>query len=314
MRRIALISSILLLAAACDKPGESPVMGTPLTDLSASPTVLFQVFGARTEPRAVPIAIVKDGTLSPITLDATGWRTLDSMVFTAGGRLSVYHRGADIGTALVVRGMWPLDGDALYTLPGCRTVVPQAALQLESNIALDESVEFLGSSQPLLQPAPTRPLPEDALGPGRAVAAAVATTAEIAPEELEHLDFSARWIQTGAGPEGRTLIASYVDPDGGDAGPGAGHTSTVFVLAEDSAGTPITSYRHTGSGESRTVTFHRVVNHADLDGDGVAEILLESWRYAGVPDLVLLKYREGRWRETFRVSMEWCVDKGNDRR
>jgi hypothetical protein len=295
MRRIALISSILLLAAACDKPGESPVMGTPLTDLSASPTVLFQVFGARTEPRAVPIAIVKDGTLSPITLDATGWRTLDSMVFTAGGRLSVYHRGADIGTALVVRGMWPLDGDALYTLPGCRTVVPQAALQLESNIALDESVEFLGSSQPLLQPAPTRPLPEDALGPGRAVAAAVATTAEIAPEELEHLDF-------------------YVDPDGGDAGPGAGHTSTVFVLAEDSAGTPITSYRHTGSGESRTVTFHRVVNHADLDGDGVAEILLESWRYAGVPDLVLLKYREGRWRETFRVSMEWCVDKGNDRR
>ncbi len=300
--------------SACDKPNEVPEIALPLTDLSTTPTVLFQVFGSRTEPRAVPIAIVQGGTLAPIRLDATGWRMLDSLVFTAGNRISVYHRGADIGTGLVVRGMWPIDGDALYSLPGCRTVVPQAALQLEPLVPLDESVEFLGSSLALAQPAPTRPLPADALGPGRGIAAAVAAGADIAPEELEHLDFSARWIQTGAGPEGRTLIASYVDPDGGDAGPGAGHTSTVFVLAEDSAGTPLTSYRHTGSGESRTVTFHRVVNHADLDGDGVAEILLESWRYAGVPDLVLLKYREGRWRETFRVSMEWCVDKGNERR
>lgn len=308
MRRTALIASILILLAGCDKAKPSDAApGTPLTDLSDAPTVLFQVFGSPTDAKAVPLAILRSGALLPITLDAGGWRTLDSMVFSPGSRLSLYHRGADIGAAIVTRGMWPVDDDALYSIPGCRTLVPQAALSFDATSPLDPSFEFLASSQPLPQPAPTRPLPADALGPGRAIAAAVAEAVDIAPEEIEHLDFSARWLHTGAGPEGRTLLASYVDPLGGDAGPGAGHTSTVFVLAEDSAGTPITTFRHTASGEARSVTFLRLVNHADLDGDGVAELLLESWRYAAIPDLVLLQQREGRWRETFRVSMDWCV-------
>lgn len=310
MRRTALIASILTLLSACDKPKpEDAAPGTPLTDLSNAPTVLFQVFGSPTDARAVPLAIVRDGRLAPITLDAGGWRTLDSMVFSAGNRLALFHRGADIGAAVVTRGMWPFDAEPLYSLPGCRSLVPQAVVQFDATVPLDETLEFLAASAPLAQPAPAKPLPTDATTPGRAIANEVAGAVNIAPEELEHLDFSARWLQTGAGPEGRTLLASYVDPLGGDAGPGAGHTSTILALAEDSAGTPAISFRHTASGESRSVTFLRLVNHADLDGDGVAELLLESWRYAAIPDLVLLKYREGRWRETFRVSMDWCVAK-----
>lgn len=310
MRRTAVIASILSLLLGCDKPADEPAEpAVPLTDLSSAPTVLFQVFGPRQEPRAAPIAIVSGGTLRSITLDAPGWRVLDSMVFSVGHRLSLYHRGADIGSAVVVRGMWPRDEEPLYSLPGCRTVVPQATLRLDATSRVEESVEFLASSALFAQPTESRPLPTNAESPGRTIADATAAAAGIGKEDLAALDFHARWLRTGAGKEGRTLLASYVDPMAGDAGPGAGHTSNTFVLAEDSAGVFSTSYSHAVSGEARSVEFMRLVNHADLDGDGVAEIVAEAWRYAGIPDLVLLKYADGRWRETVRISMDWCVQR-----
>jgi hypothetical protein len=307
MRRTAVIASILAFTIGCDKATDESVPVVPLTDLSASPTVLFQVFGARDGPRAVPIAIVAKGNLSLITLDAAGWHALDSMVFTPGNRLAIYHRGQDIGYAEVVRGMWPDDDDALYSLPGCRVPIPQANLRLDATVPLEESVELLASSVPFAQPAATRPLPDAAESQGLTIAGAVAAEAEIGQEELAGLDFHARWIRTGAGFAGRTLLASYLDPAGGDAGPGAGHSTNVFVLAEDSAGVLTTSFRHTASGEARTVESFRLMNHADLDGDGVAEIIAEAWKFGGVTDLVMLKYGAGRWRETVRIKMDWCV-------
>jgi hypothetical protein len=105
------------------------------------------------------------------------------------------------------------------------------------------------------------------------------------------------------------LLASYLDPSGGDAGPGSGNSTNLFVLAEDSAGVLSTSFRHTASGEARTVESFRLVNHADLDGDGIAEIIAEAWKYGGVTNLVMLKYGTGRWRETFRLPMDWCAQK-----
>lgn len=310
MRRTAVIASILTLLVGCDKPTpEAAAPAVPLTDLTSSPTVLFQVFGDRDGPRAAPIAIVSGGSLSAITLDADGWRMLDSTVFAAGTRLSLFHRGRDIGFAEVERGMWPADEDALYSLPGCRLPVPQAALRLDATIPLEESIELLAASAPFVQPTGSKPLPAEADSPGRTIAGAVAAEAEVGAEELANLEFHARWLRTGAGAEGRTLLATFLDPEAGDAGPGVGHSTNIFVLAEDSAGVFNTSYRHSSSGEARAVDFMRLVNHADLDGDGIAEIVAEGWRYAGVPDLVLLKYRAGRWRETFRVSMDWCTQR-----
>lgn len=309
MRRTAVIASILAFTLGCDKAVEDTAPPVPLTDLTSSPTVLFQVYGARDGPRAVPIAIVSGANLGAITLDPDGWRQLDTMVFTPGNRLSLYHRGEDIGFAEVVRGMWPEDDDVLYTLPGCRTPVPQANLRLDATVQLEESVELLASSAPFAQPAAAKPLPTESEPQGRTVASAVAAEAEIGQEELGVLDFHARWIRTGAGFEGRTLLASYLDPAGGDAGPGSGHSTNVFVLAEDSAGVLTTSFRHTASGDARTVESIRLVNHADLDGDGVAEIIAEAWQYGGTPNLVMLKWGAGRWRETFRLPMEWCAQR-----
>ena len=81
----------------------------------------------------------------------------------------------------------------------------------------------------------------------------------------------------------------------------------ILALAEDSAGVMKPSYQHALSGEARSVEFQRLLNFADFNGDGVSELVLEAWRYAGIPDLAVLTYREGGWRESFRIGMDWCT-------
>lgn len=276
--------------------------------MSTASAVLFQVYGAHDEPKAAPIAVVVQGELRPIVLDGPGWHAFDSTYFKTGARMPMYRDGVDIGAVEVVRGMWPANNAPLYSLPACREVVPQAEVSLQATITPEESVEFLASSVALPQ-TKRAAVPRDASQVGRTVANAVAMGQNVGPEELAKLDFISRWLRTGAGPSGRTLLASYIDPDAGDAGPGAGHTTMILALAEDSAGTQSASYSHVSNGDARRVDFQRLANHADLDGDGVDEIILEQWRYAATPELLVLKYRAGSWTEAFRVSLDWCVVK-----
>lgn len=277
------------------------------TDLSASPTILFQVFGAREAPRVAPIAVVTPTGLAPIRLDANGWQALDSAYFAPGNTMSVYRNGREVGTMEIVRGMYEPDS-VLYSVPGCRNVVPHAIGRVTSAQEMEESLELLGSSTPLPQGSDNRPFPAGADAQGRTLAGAAATAAQIGPEDLTGLDYHARWLRTGVGPSGRTLLASYIDPSAGDLGPGAGNTAVVVVLAEDSSGVFNTSYSHARSGEARTVEFRRLLNYADLNGDGATELVMEAWRYAGIPELSVLSYRDRAWTETFRVSLDWCVE------
>ncbi|MBK7905324.1 MAG: hypothetical protein IPJ78_02040 [Gemmatimonadetes bacterium] len=310
MRRPVLIASILALLSACDKPQEQPasdVPAAPQTAVTPTSTILFQVFGAKDEPKLVPIVIADGGHLAPITLDANGWRLVDSLFFAKGKKLPIYRNGAESGTVEIVRGMWTDEG-ALYSLPACSAVVPQALGKLDAKGFVEASVEYLASTTPLKQPPAQRAVPTESEAPGRTLANTVAAAKQIGKEEIAALDFVSRWLPTGAGPSGRTLFASYIDPNGGDAGAGAGHTVMVMALAEDSAGVHTPSYQHVSSGEARTVDFQRLVNHADLDGDGIDEILLEEWRYAGIPEVAVLKYAQGKWRLVFRVSQNWCLD------
>ena len=316
MRRPAIIASILTLLLACDKPQQPApdVPDAPLSVVSAASSIFFQVYGAGEEPRIAPFAIVENGQLAPISLDADGWRNVDALFFAVGRTLPLYRDGIAIGDVEIVRRMWDPNEGALYALPGCSEVVPQAQGKLIMRDRAGSSIEFLASSTPLKQKADTRPLPTDADAQARTVASAVAAAAQVGPEELAHLDFIGRWLRTGAGPEGRTLLSTFVDAEAGDAGPGAGHTVSLLALAEDSAGTLATSFQHVSQGEARSVEFRRLVNHADLDGDGIDEIILESWRYAATPDVIVLKYAAGKWSESFRVSQNWCLDKRSGNR
>jgi len=310
MRSIALIAGILVLATGCDKQSReaSRAAETVFTDLGDSTTVLFQVFGPAESPRVAPIAIVRGGLLEPLTQSEAGWRAFDAAYFAPGRQLTVYRNGVNAGMLDISRGMWPDNDAVLYNVPGCRRIVPHAMGRLRPTIALEETVELVASSVPIEQRIDLRPVPAGPETQGRTLASAVATANGVGPEDLSGLDFHARWLRTGVGASGRTLLASHIDPNAGDLGPGAGNTSMVLVMAEDSAGTLTTSYQHAVSGEARTVEFQRLVNYADFDGDGVSELVLEAWRYGGIPNLVILKYSGGRWRETFRVSLDWCVD------
>jgi len=310
MRSIAIIAGILVLATGCDKQtsDSAPVSEAVFSDLDDSTTLLFQVFGPAEAPRVAPIAIVRGGSLEPLTLSEGGWRDFDAKYFAAGSQLTIYRNGVNAGTLDVTRGMWPANDAVLYSVPGCRRIVPHALARLRPTIAMEETVELVASSVPIAQRIDLRPVPAGPESQGRTLASAVATANGIGPEDLSGLDFHARWLRTGVGASGRTLLASHIDPNAGDLGPGAGNTSMVLVMAEDSAGTFNTSYQHAVSGESRTVEFQRLVNYADFDGDGISELVLEAWRYGAIPNLVILKYDGGQWRETFRVSLDWCVD------
>jgi hypothetical protein len=255
-----------------------------------------------------PIAIVRPTGLEAIVLSEDGWRTFDSTYFAEGKSYPIYRNGVDAGTITVTRGMWPADSAALYSIPGCRVVVPQAIATLQGAIPLEETVELIASTMPIPQKIDTRPFPAGADAQGRTLASAVAAASEIGPEDLSSLDFHARWLRTGVGASGRTLLTSFIDPSAGDLGPGAGNTAMLLVLAEDSAGTLNTSYRHAISGEARTVEFRRLVNYADFDGDSIAELVLEAWRYAGIANLLVLKHNNGAWEESFRIGLDWCVD------
>jgi hypothetical protein len=219
----------------------------------------------------------------------------------------VYRNGALAGEVEITRGMFCADSGVLYTVRGCRNVIPQAVGRLRGSIPLEESVELIGSSAVLEQVADRRALPRYAEAEGRSLAAAIAAGANIGAEDLAELNFHARYLRTGIPPLGRTLLASYVDPNAGDLGPGAGSTAMVLALAEDSSGVMRPSYQHAVVGEARNVESQRIVNYLDLDGDSINELFLEAWKFAGVPSIATLSYAEGRWREGFRVALNWCL-------
>ncbi|MEX2180926.1 MAG: hypothetical protein WD771_02710 [Gemmatimonadaceae bacterium] len=308
MRRIAGLAVLVAVTAGCDrKPAADASAERVLTELAGA-TVLFQVFGPRETPRIAPVAVVRGETVERLALDGPGWREFDETIFAPGNRLPVYLGGAEVGTVEVTRGMWTADSAPVYTVVGCRQLVPHAIGRMEAQVVLEESIELLGTSAALVQKADPRPLPGNPETQGRTLAGAVAAAAGIGPEDLSALDFHARWLRTGYGESGRTLLASYIDPNAGDLGPGAGNTAVVLVMADDSAGVLQTSYQHALSGESRTVEFQRLLNYADLTGDGVAELIIEAWRYGGIPSLAILSRKPGGWSETFRVSLDWCAD------
>jgi len=313
-RRAALVlaATLLALPAACgtsktDQPVSDAIApaGTPPLDLSTKPQLLLQVFGERNDPRLLPVAAVVNGVIRPIGLTPRGWKDLDSMYFETGAKYAIYHDDIQFGQVEVAK-------ERPHTpLPGCRLQKPIAAATLTfKDTHTDQTVEFIASTAPLAMHAPYKgvlPTAAEIAKLGRALGHAVGKKAAMDEAELDSLDFHARMLNTGASSE-PTLLVSFIDPNGGDLGPGAGHASHLFILAEKVGDAYEPTYRHAVSGDAKTVEFQRVVDHLDVNGDGVDEIILEAWRYASEPDLVVLSFKAGTWHEALRVKQSWCLD------
>ena len=146
MKRFALIATILVVAAGCDKTKAVLGRGKPAEpegpppearlDLARRPEVVFQLFGERDDPRMIPVAAIVDGTLKQIELTASGWREFDAMYTRSNRSYPLYRDGAAIGEVRVRRGMWERRDQPLYTLPGCTLVTPLSAVSLETSARL----------------------------------------------------------------------------------------------------------------------------------------------------------------------------------
>jgi hypothetical protein len=297
---VAAMASILTATAGCSKKVESAEVGVPQTNLANKPNVVFLLFGDRSDPRLLPVATSIHGQLAPVTLDGHGWRDFDHLYFRPGTPLSVYRDGKPDGEALIRRGMWD-DTGPLYTLPHCRSPKPLAAVVGRPSEAREVMLERIATSEPLAVPGIRAPIPPSALDSARAIANRVAQQEGLAKNARAELDLAVFAISTGA-TNAPTLVASYMERGGGI----HGHPRHLFLLADSTARGYAASFVHL-AGDSLP-EFRRLIDHADITGDGVDELMLEGWANGGQSYMLFLRFVDGKWVEMARGETSWCSD------
>jgi len=295
----AALASILTATTGCDKHAETAEV-VHRTSLANKPTVVFLLFGDRSDPRLLPVATTIQGQVAPVSLDAQGWRDFDNIYFKAGTPFSLYRDGRPDGDGEIRRGMWDATGP-LYKLPGCHAPKPLAAMVPRPSESSEVMLERIAASEPLA-PAPERgPVPRAAMDSARAVAFRVSQREGITKNARAGLDLAVYAVHTGA-TSWPTLVASYMERGGGI----QGRPRHLFVLADSAERTYAPTFVH--SADDSLPEFRRFIDHADITGDGVDELLLEGWENGGDSFLLFLRFTNGRWREMARGETSWCAD------
>jgi hypothetical protein len=309
-----LVSGAVLTGTGCGtKSDASPAPAGELR-LSDHPNILFEVFGEREEPRMIPLAVVDHGKLRHIVLSADHWKQFDRMYDHSGTVYTIYQDGGVAGTATVKQGMWEKRNAPLYSLPNCQLLLPLSAVTLDSKVKAGITVEFLATLSPL--PSAANPKPavltrDDAVKTARDLGLKVGGDAGIPRTRLDSLDYHGLAVNTGATSE-PTLIASFIDPNTDDVGAHSGSDAAfVFAIADKTGAEYVPTFSKTVNGRSSHEDFRRYVDHLDVDGDGVDELILEGWRPGGDSYPIILKYVAGRWQEIYRGTPDWCLDARN---
>ena len=300
---MAVAASMLILATGCNKRASDDSADMKQTSLAGKPRTLLFLFGDKSDPRVLPLAMLANGQIKPIVLDSSGWRNFDHLYFAAGAHLPLYQGGKQIGDALVRRGMWE-GKDALYKLPNCRSLRPLAAATLDSVAVSAVMVELLATSD-ALPVAPPRPAPVPAdLDSARALAIRVAQHEGLTSTARGELDEVLNSFSTGATTH-PTVTGSYIERGSGV----TGKPRHVFVIGDlvDSTKGYVQTFVHVPQDSTRE--YRRLIDHVDLTGDGTDEIILEGWRSGADSFLIILQYTDGHWREIARSATSWCDDK-----
>jgi hypothetical protein len=290
---------MLVVVTACGNDGESAEV-VHHTNLAGKPNVLFLMFGDRADPRLLPVATTIDGQVAPVTLSAQGWRDFDRIYLRSGTKISLYRDGKPDGDGVIKRGMWE-GGAPLYKLPRCRSLKPLAAMTPRPDESREVMLERIASSD-RLAPAPARPpIPKATLDTAAALAVRVAQREGITKNARAELDLAVSAISTGATSR-PTLVVSFMERGGGV----NGSPRHLFILADSAEGGFAPSFIH--SAEDTMPEFRRLIDHADITGDGVDELLLEGWENGGDSYLLFLRFTNGKWREMARGATSWCAD------
>ena len=316
MRRCTLLAAMLIVVASCDKArslgggGASAEAATPVgptLDLSTHPEILFQVFGERDDPRMIPVAALIGGSLKPIELTEEGWRSFDSLYTRSGASYSLYRDGRKVGTVQVRQGMWEKPDEPLYSLPSCQRLTPLASVGVQSTADIGFTLELMASNGQLGSAASKPPVNDPQLvSAARSVAYTVGADASISKAELDPLNFRSVTIHTGA-TASPTIIGSFINEQA-DADAGSARAVHVFAIADKNDAGYTVSFGHAANGPAATAEYRRYVDHLDMTGDGVDEIILEGWKSGGDTFLSILGFSDGNWTEVFRGRPSWCLD------
>lgn len=202
--------------------------------------------------------------------------------------------------------MWERSDEPLYTLPGCRLLTPLSAVSIETNAQLSYTVEALALTGGVaVRPKVALKAIRGTDARARQMAYEVGRSAGIDSGALRPAGFHFIAINTGA-TKTPTLVASFLDPESSERN---GVTAHVLALADDAGRGYQPTFRHTASGAVSTAEFRRYIDHLDLNGDGVDEIVLEGWQFAGETFVSVLGYANGEWREVFRGRSSWCLSR-----
>ena len=298
---------MLLVAVACDKTAsETPAPAGPTLELDSIADLVFSVSGSRTDPQMMPLAAVQGNRIVPLTLKPDDWKKFDAKYLAPGTSYTTYRDGRVTGTVTVTRGMW--SGDPLYTLAGCATPIPRAAVTLNDS-TLDAFVvaQFATTRKTTEVPRSLGISADSVREIAKRIAYEAGRGAKLVPASLDSLDFRAAAIATGTYFR-PTIMSSFIDPRGGDLGPGRGNTAHVFVLADNDSTGYKTSLAHVVNGDAATAEYRAFVDHLDLNGDGVDEIMIDGWHYGSSTTTRVYAWRNGSWREVFAAASSWCMD------
>ena len=320
MRWTAIVATILTVATGCDKlkavaGGSASAAPAPVAnalDLSQHPDILFQVFGERGDTRIIPLAALTDGAIKPINLAPEGWQRFATQYEKSGTMYKLYDNGREVGSAKVKQGMWEKPNAPLYKLPNCEVLIPLATVTLNTRVDLGYTVDLLASSAQISPPR---------LGP--AIAAAelnriahqlgyrVGEGEGISPKAIDRLEFRSFAVYTGA-TSAPTVIASFID-GGSDGADDAAQSRHIFVIADRKNGGEYTpTFSHAFAAATDSDEYRVYLNHLDLTGDGMQEILVEARQVGGGASVTVLSYQNGGWTEVFRSRSGWCLDNGSN--
>jgi hypothetical protein len=322
MRQLAIVATILTVATGCDKlkaaggltGGTNPAAPVAdALDLARKPDILFQVFGEKEDTRMIPLAALIDGSIRQINLSGDGWRQFATQYEKAGTSYHLYDDGRTVGTVKVRQGMWEKPDAPLYALPNCKVLIPLAAVSLQTRIELGYTVDLLASSAQI--PAGSAGAELSAAELDRIahemgyLVGARASSGAISKKAIDGLDFRSFAVQTGA-TLAPTVVASFIDPgsENFDESTTRGH---IFVIADRQAdGSYAPTFSHAFSGSTANAEYRVYLNHLDLTGDGVQEIMVEARQVGGGASVTALSYQNGEWQEVFRSRSGWCLDNG----
>ncbi len=269
------------------------------TLLAAQPRVLFRALATTNGTELVPIAMIGPNGFRPLQLANRGWRAFDLQYFEVEQAVYPHRDGRSLPAARIRRGMWTGGFAPLDSIPGCQVIVPSAVANIPEGV-------MLATSRAL---TPIKPAP--ALSDAELREALQRTEKLVAPIKGIPLSMLSRYSRTvhqvNNGSGGRpTLVVIYNDPEARpDSSLDERPRQFIAFLDHQLYGYQAT-WTYTTIGDPRSLARLRLLDHLDVNDDGLPEVLL-GLLDADAPLYTIVMKREGQaWLEAGRQVRRRC--------